>query len=118
MGSGAYSIFIDPPAGGGPQNRGRRVVPVPPPENSGGVKFTTVVLSLAYEDLQTGVHATGTFRILRGGGASSPPQPFDVPAGRTPIAVLHSNDQAVSVETDPVNDKLAEVTALVEYTTP
>ena len=48
MGSGAYSVFIDHEApGGGPTGALRRVVPLPPPELSGGVKFTTVVLSLA-----------------------------------------------------------------------
>jgi hypothetical protein len=43
MGSGAYSVLIDQQAGGGPTGALRRVVPLPPPENSGGVKFTTVV---------------------------------------------------------------------------
>jgi hypothetical protein len=42
-----------------------------------------------------------------------------VPAGRTPIATLHANDQAVAIKTDPGPDgKLAVVTALVEHTTP
>src|SRR5262245_42915332 len=45
MGSGAYAVFIDQQApGGGPPGSLRRVVPLPPPELSGGVKFTTVVL--------------------------------------------------------------------------
>src|SRR5262245_51846966 len=51
MGSGAYAVFIDQQApGGGPPGSLRRVVPLPPPELSGGVKFTTVVLSLAYDN--------------------------------------------------------------------
>jgi hypothetical protein len=38
MGSGAYSVFIDQQApGGGPPGSLRRVVPLPPPENSGAV---------------------------------------------------------------------------------
>ena len=49
MGSGAYSVFIDQQAGGGPPAF-RRVVPLPPPELSGAVKFSTVVLSLAYDN--------------------------------------------------------------------
>jgi hypothetical protein len=94
------------------------VVPVPPPDNSGGVKFTTVVLSLAYDDLASGVKATGKAQILRG-GAAPVNLSWTVPAGRTPIATLHANDQAVAIETDPgPNGKLAVVTALVEYTTP
>jgi hypothetical protein len=117
MGSGAYSIFIDPPAGGGPQNRGRRVVPVPPPENSGGVKFTTVVLSLAYEDLQTGVHPTGMFRVLRGGHPRHHSPSTSRPGGHPSPSCTRTIRQCRWRPT-PVNDKLAEVTALVEYTTP
>ena len=49
MGSGAYALYIDQQAGGGPAGALRRVVPLPPPEQSGGVKFTTVALSLAYD---------------------------------------------------------------------
>jgi len=35
MGSGAYSVFIDQQAGGGPAGPLRRVVPLPPPAQSG-----------------------------------------------------------------------------------
>ena len=42
MSSGAYSVFIDQQAGGGPSGALRRVVPLPPPELSGAVKFTTL----------------------------------------------------------------------------
>ena len=71
MGSGAYSVFIDQQAGGGPTGAMRRVVPLPPPQNSGGVKFTTVVLSLAYDNFgDPGAPATipATVRVLRGSG--------------------------------------------------
>ena len=72
MGSGAYSVFIDHEApGGGPPGSLRRVVPLPPPELSGGVQFTTVVLSLAYDNFgQPGAPATipATVRVLRGSG--------------------------------------------------
>ena len=50
MGSGAYSVFIDQQVPGGGPGALRRVVPLPPPELSGAVKFTTVVLSLAYDN--------------------------------------------------------------------
>src|SRR5262249_19173939 len=50
MGSGAYSVFIDQQVPGGGPTALRRVVPLPPPELSGAVKFTTVVLSLAYDN--------------------------------------------------------------------
>ena len=69
MGSGAYAVFIDQQApGGGPPGSLRRVVPLPPPELSGGVKFTTVVLSLAYDNFgEAGAPATipATVRVLR-----------------------------------------------------
>ena len=121
MGSGAYAVFIDSPAGGGPSGGvGKRVVPLPPPGNSGGVKFSLVVLSLAYDDFGSG-HPTvnATVRILRGGGAASQTINATIPVGRTPVATLHPNDQAASVETQPVvPGQLPAVTALVEYTTP
>jgi hypothetical protein len=121
MGSGAYSVFIDSPAGGGPSGGvGKRVVPLPPPGNSGGVKFTTVVLSLAYDDFGQGpATVRAHVRILRGGGQSPRVFDVDVPVGRTPVATLQPNDQAASITTQPVGQsQLAAVTALVEYTTP
>ncbi len=54
MSSGAYALFIDQQAGGGPAGALRQVVPLPPPEQSGAVKFTTVVLSLAYDTFGEG----------------------------------------------------------------
>src|SRR5262252_2391191 len=72
MGSGAYSVFIDHEApGGGPPGSLRRVVPLPPPELSGAVKFTTVVLSLAYDNFgEPGAPPAipATVRVLRGSG--------------------------------------------------
>jgi hypothetical protein len=49
-----------PQAGwGAPPGSLRRVVPLPPPENSGAVKFTFVVLSLAYDNFgEAGAPAT------------------------------------------------------------
>jgi hypothetical protein len=58
MGSGAYSVFIDQQVPGGGPTALRRVVPLPPPELSGGVKFTTVVLSLAYDNFGGGWRAS------------------------------------------------------------
>ena len=120
MGSGAYSVFIDSPAGGGPAGGvGRRVVPLPPPENSGGVKYSLVVLSLAYDDFGQGhPNVNATVRILRGSGNHSQFN-VTVPVGRRPVAVLHADDQAASITTQPVvPNQLPAVTALVEFTTP
>src|SRR5262249_14531503 len=70
MSSGAYSVFIDQQAGGGPAGALRRVVPLPPPDQSGAVKFTTVVLSLAYDNFGDASALTipATVRVLRGSG--------------------------------------------------
>ena len=70
-GSSAFAVIIDQQAGGGPAGALKRVVPLPPPGLSGGVKFTTVVLSLAYDDFgEAGAPPTipATVRILRGSG--------------------------------------------------
>ena len=70
MSSGAYSVSIDQQAGCGPAGALRRVVPLPPPEQSGAVKFTTVVLSLAYDNFGDASALTipATVRVLRGSG--------------------------------------------------
>jgi hypothetical protein len=124
MGSGAYALFIDQQAGGGPGGAQQRVVPLPPPDQSGGVKFTTVVLSLAYDNFGvSGAPATipATVRVLRGSG------PVDtinvtVEVGRKWWHVLHADDQAASVQLPPQSTWPAGfrpyVTALVEYATP
>jgi hypothetical protein len=77
MGSGAYSVFIDQQAGGGPTGAMRRVVPLPPPENSGAVKFSTVVLSLAYDnfgDPSQPAAIPAIVRVLRGSGGGYDPR--------------------------------------------
>src|SRR5437899_11264846 len=77
----------------------RRVVPLPPPELSGGVKFTTVVLSLAYDNFgDAGVPATipPPVRLLRGGG---PMRRLNVnmEVGSKFFLFMHADDQAESV---------------------
>jgi hypothetical protein len=120
MGSGAYSVFIDQQAGGGPTGALQRVVPLPPPENSGGVKFSKVFLSLAYDNFgASGAPATipATVRILRGSG---PVQTINVniEVGRKWFRVMHADDQAASVTLSPPAGFRPQVSALVEYTTP
>ena len=119
MGSGAYSVFIDQQAGGGPPAF-RRVVPLPPPELSGAVKFSTVVLSLAYDNFgEAGAPSTipATVRILRGSG---PVQTLNVniEVGRKFFHFMHADDQAASVQLNPPTGFRPQVTAMVEYTTP
>jgi hypothetical protein len=69
MSSGAFSLFIDQQAGGGPIGAQQRVVPIPPPAESGAVKFTTVAFSLAYDTFgQANAPATvpAIVRVLHG----------------------------------------------------
>ena len=98
----------------------RRVVPLPPPELSGAVKFTTVVLSLAYDNFgEAGAPATipATVRILRGSG---PVQTLNVniEVGRKFFHFMQADDQAASVQLNPPAGFRPHVTALVEYATP
>jgi hypothetical protein len=120
MGSGAYSVFIDQQAGGGPTGAMRRVVPLPPPQNSGGVKFTTVVLSLAYDNFgDPGAPATipATVRVLRGSGTIDTIN-VNIEIGRKWFHFLKADDQAASVQLNPPTGVRPQVTALVEYATP
>src|SRR5215831_6941555 len=120
-GSGAYAVFIDQQApGSGPPGSLRRVVPLPPPELSGGVKFTTVVLSLAYDNFgEAGAPATipATVRVLRGSG---PAQTLNVTieVGRKFFHFFHADDQAASVQLNPPAGFRPHVTALVEHAFP
>jgi hypothetical protein len=120
MPSGAYSVFIDQAAGGGPTGALRRVVPLPPPQNSGGVKFTTVVMSLAYDNFgDPGAPATipAVVRVLRGSG---PVQTLNVniEVGRKWFHFFQADDQAASVQLNPPTGFRPVVSAMVEYATP
>src|SRR5262249_11471741 len=98
----------------------RRVVPLPPPELSGGVKFSTVVLSLAYDNFgDPGAPATipATVRVLRGSG---PVQTLNVniEVGRKFFHFFHADDQAASVQLNPPAGFRPQVSAMVEYAFP
>src|SRR5262245_31533573 len=121
MGSGAYCVSIDQQApGGGPPGSLRRVVPLPPPENSGGVKFTFVVLSLAYDTFgKAGAPATmpATLTIVRGSG-TVPTLDVNIEVGRKCFHFMHADDQAASVQLNPPPGFRPHVAAMVEYATP
>jgi len=120
MGSGAYAVFIDQQAGGGPAGAMRRVVPLPPPHNSGAAKFTTVVLSLAYDNFgDPAAPATipATVRVLRGSGTIDTIN-LNIEVGRKWFHFLKADDQAASVQLNPPGTFRPQVTAMVEYTTP
>ena len=120
MSSGAYALFIDQQAGGGPAGALQRVVPLPPPENSGAVKFTTVVLSLAYDNFgQANAPATipATVRVLRGSGTVDTIN-VTVEVGRKWFHFLQADDQAASVQLNPPAGFRPQVSAMVEYAFP
>ena len=120
MSSGAYSVFIDQQAGAGPAGAWRRVVPLPPPELSGGIQFTTVVLSLAYDtfgDFSAPAAIPARVRVLRGSGTVDTINVM-VEVGRKWFHYLQADDQAASVELNPPAGFRPQVSALVEYATP
>jgi hypothetical protein len=101
------------------------VVPVPPPGNSGAVKYSTVVLSLAYDTFGTpGApdEIPATVRILKGAGTTTLPA-VKIEVGRQPVHFFAADEQAASVELDLTGVTLPPgfrplVTALVEFATP
>jgi hypothetical protein len=95
------------------------VVPLPPPEQSGAVKFTTVVLSLAYDNFgdPSALTIPATVRVLRGSGTVDTLN-VTIEVGRKWFHFLHADDQAASVELHPPAGVRPQVTALVEYATP
>jgi hypothetical protein len=120
MSSGSYALYIDQQAGGGPAGALRRVVPLPPPGLSGGVPFTTVVLSLAYDNFgEASAPATipAKVRILRGSGTVQTLN-VTVEVGRKFFHFFNPDDQAASVELNPPAGFRPQVTALVEYASP
>jgi hypothetical protein len=120
MSSGAFALFIDQQAGVGPSGPQRRVVPLPPPGLSGSVKFTTVVLSLAYDtfgDSSAPATIPATVRVLRGNGTVDTLN-VEIEVGRKFFHFLQVDDQAASVELNPPAGFRPQVSALVEYATP
>jgi len=96
------------------------VVPLPPPELSGGVKFSTVVLSLAYDNFGV-ASAPATIpavvRILRGSGSVQTLN-VNIQVGRKFFHFMHADDQAASVQLNPPTGFRPQVSAMVEYAFP
>ena len=85
----------------------------------GPVKFTTVVLSLAYDNFgdPSALTIPATVRVLRGSGTVDTLN-VTIEVGRKWFHFLHADDQAASVELHPPAGVRPQVTALVEYATP
>jgi hypothetical protein len=118
MSSGAYALFVDQPAGAGPNAPIQRVIPLIPVNHLGGIPFNNGWLSLAYDNFGTGP-ATVDVRVRVLNSASAGGIRLDttvsIPVGRTAITVLASNDHAASLTvTGPAGARPA-LTALVEF---
>jgi hypothetical protein len=118
MHSTAFALFVDSPAGGGPNQTGRRVIPLPFPA-------TNVRLSLAFDDFggppvqPAAPQAIAHIRIIGINGAVTRTfSPFSVPIGRSALIAILPGEVAASIHTDPIAGPpatLPAVTALVEF---
>jgi hypothetical protein len=119
MGSGAYAVVIDPPAGLAANTPFTRVVPLPPAGNTGSVRFQPVFVSVAVGGT-TPITIQATL-IRSGGSQTLGPFPINSP-GRQGICQAGAGDLAVELGFTPsgVNPTTppTAVTALVEYGTP
>lgn len=120
-GSGAYAVRIDQDiTGGWPGVAGVKtgVVPLPPTNSTGTIKFNPVFLSLA----NSGSTAVTVNVTIFRQGAGSTTSPFTVPPG-TRVSVPGSSpaapgDLAVGITTTAALPAAHVLTALVEYGTP
>jgi hypothetical protein len=119
MGSGAYVVDLDPAnfASSAPGVLIQQTVPLPPAQNSGGVKFGSVFLSLCANP-----HVSMTVEIRTLAGPPVTLGPFDVGPGRTGIGrQIQAGDVAAvitfTVPALPAGGRLSAA-ALVEYSTP
>jgi hypothetical protein len=122
-GSGAFAVFIDQQAGTGMSGTPvfQRVVPLLTAGDAGGVKFTKVFLSLAYDtfgDPTAPATFPATVRVLHDNGTVDTID-AKVGVGRTVVAAYHTAGVvAAGVQLNPPKNFHPEVTALVEYAYP
>ena len=116
MSSGAYALFVDQPAGAGPNASIQRVIPLVPVANQGAISFNNGWLSLAYDNFGTGPTTIDvSVRVINGGGEVTLSETFFIGVGRTVIKPLTSGDHAASFTvTGPAGARPA-LTALVEF---
>jgi hypothetical protein len=116
MSSGAYALFVDQPAGAGPNASIQRVIPLVPVANQGAIRFHNGWLSLAYDDFGSGPATVDvSVRIINGNGVVTLAETVAIGVGRTVIKQLASGDHAASLTvTGPAGARPA-LTALVEF---
>jgi hypothetical protein len=116
MSSGAYALFLDQPAGAGPDATIQRVIPLVPVSHQGAISFNHGWLSVAYDNFGTVAPVEVRVRVLNPTFPESIrlDETLFVPMGRTVITEIMQEDRAASltVTTSPPHPALA---ALVEF---
>jgi hypothetical protein len=120
MSSGAYALFVDQPAGAGPNASIQRVIPLIPVNHQGGISFNNGWLSLAYDNFGTGPATVNvSVRVINGQGAVTLSETLSIGVGRTTIKQLTSGDHAASLTVAGPAGARPALTALVSsYITP
>jgi len=117
MSSGAFALYIDQAAGGGPNAVVRRVIPLPPTSGGDAINFNQGRLSLAYDDFGSDGAAFVRVRIFNNAGVRFDQQSQFFP-GRTLVSEILPGDLLASFEVAPSPTPgvpRPAVTVLVEY---
>jgi hypothetical protein len=115
MSSGAFALYLDPPAGsGGNPLSFKRVIPLLPITNGGTTHFNHGRLSLVYDDfLSPGPHGPAVKVTLRVNGG--PPLDLMIPVGKTLVHTMAPGDTVASFDVQPEPNTHPSLAALVEY---
>jgi hypothetical protein len=116
MPSGAFALYIDEGAGGGPNGPINRVVPLPALGQGDEIHFATRRLTLAYDNLQPGTSPTITVTV-RFLGTGAPETQIDLDAGRCRVLEVPPEACAASFFAEPTagGTPRGALSALVEY---
>lgn len=113
MSSGAFALYIDQAAGGGPNAAILRVIPLPPTFSRGVINFNRGFLSLAYDNFGSGPTTVNVrVRIINDSGVRLD-QNTAFPVGRTVVSEILAGDLEASFEV--AAGIRPALTALVEY---
>lgn len=115
MSSGAFALYVDPPAGsGGTPTSFKRVIPLLPVHVGGAIEFHNGRISLVYDDfLSPGPHGPAVKVVLRINGG--PPQNLMIPVGKTLVHTMATGDTVASFDVQPEPNTHPSLAALVEY---
>jgi hypothetical protein len=113
MSSGAFALYLDHEAGGGPNTPIRRVIPLPISDGA-GIRFTHRQLSLAYDDFGGGPATLPvTVRLITANGTVTSTTPMTIHVGCQFVQHVQDNDCLASIEV--AAGIRPALTALVEY---